>query len=129
MMISSAGASDPYAAAAALDRQLRSSNFDPGDSSSDGSAPDASPDVVVTLSKGSAPPSTYDASGKMSGAPTLDQMGANAPDSLAKATESHGDDDDSSPDATSASSSTSASTSTDDSSADASVDEDAAVPA
>ena len=125
MMISSAGASDPYAAAAALDRQLRSSSFDPGDSSSDGSTPDASPDVVVTLSKGSSSsPSTYDASGKMSGAPTLDEMGANAPDSLAKATESHGDDD-SDPDATSASSSTSA----DDSSADASVDEDAAVPA
>ena len=128
MMISSAGASDPYAAAAALDRQLRSSNFDPDDSSSDGSAPDASPDVVVTLSKGSASPSTYDASGKMSGAPTLDEMGANAPDSLAKATESHGDDDSDS-DAASASSSTSASTNTDDSNADASVDEDAAVPA
>ena len=127
MMISSAGASDPYAAAAALDRQLRSSNFDPGDSSSDGSTPDAGPDVVVTLSKGSASsPSTYDASGKMSGAPTLDEMGANAPDSLAKATESHGDDDDSSSDATSASG---ASSGSDDASADASVDEDAAVPA
>ena len=129
MMISSAGASDPYAAAAALDRQLRSSNFDPGDSSSDSSAPDASPDVVVTLSKSSSSsPSTYDASGKMAGAPTLDDMGANAPDSLAKATESHGDDDADS-DATSASSSTSASASSDASSADASADEDAAVPA
>ncbi len=125
MMISSVGASDPYAAAAALDRQLRSSNFDPGDSSSDDGTPDASPDVVVTLSKGSSSsPSTYDASGKMSRAPTLDEMGANAPDSLAKATESDGDDD-SDPDVTSASSSTGTSTSPD----DASVDEDAAVPA
>ena len=123
MMISSAGASDPYAAAAALDRRLRSSNFDPGDSSSDSSTPDASPDVVVTLSKGSSSTSTYDASGKMAGAPTLDDMGANAPDSLAKATESQGDDDDS--DATSASSSTNASASSDASSAD----EDAAVAA
>jgi hypothetical protein len=129
MMISSAGASDPYAAAAALDRQLRSSKFDPDESSSDGAAPDASPDVVVTLGKASSSPAAYDASGRMSGAPTLDDMGANAPDSLAKASESHGDDDDADSDATSASSSTGASASTDDSSSDASVDEDAAVAA
>ena len=116
MMISSAGASDPYAAAAALDRRLRSSNFDPGDSSSDGSAPDASPDVVVTLSKGSSSTSTYDASGKMAGAPTLDDMGANAPDSLARAVETDGDDD-----------ATTASEGADDAPVDA--DEDAAVAA
>ena len=54
------------------------------------SAPAAGPDVVVTLRQGPASaPSTYDASGRMAGGgPTLDDWGANAPDSLAKATES-----------------------------------------
>ncbi len=93
MMISPTGASDPYGAAAALDRRLRASSDDAGDSPSDG-ASDASPDVVVTFSKGASSPATYDASGKLSGAPTLDDMGANAPDSLAHATESTHDDAD-----------------------------------
>ncbi len=95
MMISPAGASDPYAAAAALDRQLRSSGNDSGDASSGSVTLESGPDVVVTLSKGSASrsPSTYDASGRMPGAPTLDDLGANAPDSMAHATESHGDVD------------------------------------
>ena len=131
MMISPAGANDPYAAAAALDRQLRSSSSDSGDSSSDATASDSGPDVVVTLSQGtSSAPSTYDASGRMSRSPTLDDMGANAPDSMAKARESDGDDDDaSSTDATSAATAPAASSDDDGSSADASVDEDAAVAA
>ena len=120
MMIPPAGASDPYAAAAALDRQLRASSSDLGDASSADATPDSGPDVVVTLSKDTTPssPSTYDASGRMSGAPTLADMGANAPDSMAKATESDGNDDD-------ASSTSNAASPT----ADASADEDAAVAA
>ena len=127
MMISPAGASDPYAAAAALDRQLRSSGDDPDDSSSGGTTLESGPDVVVTLSKGSASPSpsTYDASGKMPGTPNLDDMGANGPHSMAKASESDHDDD-ASPSAASASGATS---STDDSTADATTDEDATVAA
>ncbi len=93
MMISSSTAADPYAAAAALDRQLRSSGNDAGDAAPDSASPDASPDVVVTLGSGSSSPATYNASGKLSGAATLDDMGANAPDSLAKASESVGGDD------------------------------------
>ncbi|MCK9689157.1 hypothetical protein [Scleromatobacter humisilvae] len=92
MMISPAGASDPYAAAAAFDRQLRSSSSDPGDAAPGSSLVAAGPDVVVTLGKGTPPgSSTYDASGRMSNGLTLDQLGANAPDSLAKASESDGD--------------------------------------
>ena len=120
MMISPAA--NPYAAAAALDRQLRS----PGpsdDPSSDGGTPDGGPDVVVTLSRGAAaPPSTYDASGKLPGAPTLDDLGANAPDSMAQATGSQDGGDD---DATSADSTATSATNAD----DANVDEDAAVAA
>ena len=93
MMISSPSAGDPYAAAAALDRQLRSSGSDAADAPSDSATPDSSRDVVVTLSRGSSAPSTYNASGKLSGTPTLDDMGANASDSLAHATESDGNDD------------------------------------
>ena len=88
MMISPAGANDPYAAATALDRQLRSPSGDAG-ASSDGAA-DASPDVVVTFSQGASAPATYDASGRLPGAPTLDDLGANRPDSLARATEAVG---------------------------------------
>ena len=119
MMISPAGASDPYAAAAALDRQLRASSSDLGDASSADSTQDSGPDVVVTLSKGttSPSPSTYDASGRMSGAPTLADLGADAPDSMAKATESDGDGG--------ASGTSNAASPT----ADASADEDAAVAA
>ena len=87
MMISPTGASDVYAAAAALDRQLRASSDDAGDATS-GSAPgDAGPDVVVTFSQGASTPATYDASGRLPGAPSLDDLGANKPDSLARATE------------------------------------------
>ena len=119
MMISPPSAGDPYAAAAALDRQLRSPDGDAGAASSDSVTLESGPDVVVTLSRGSSSPGTYDASGKLSGAPTLDDMGANAPDSMAHATES--DAGASAPDATSASPPAS------DASAD--VDQDAAVPA
>jgi hypothetical protein len=123
MMISPAA--NPYAAAAALDRQLRSPG-PPGDASSDNGRPDGGPDVVVTLSPGaSAPPSTYDASGKLPGAPTLDDLGANAPDSMAQAKESQDDGDD---DATSADS-TAAATGSASADSNANVDEDAAVAA
>src|SRR5476649_2638363 len=97
MMISSPTAADPYAAAAALDRQLHSPSSDVDDAAPDSVSLDSGPDVVVTLSSGSSSPATYNASGKLSGAPTLDDMGANAPDSLAKASESA---DDAAPDAT-----------------------------
>lgn len=116
MMISSPSAGDPYAAAAALDRQLRSSGSAVADAPSDSAEPDSGPDVVVTLSRGSSAPSTYNASGKLSGSPTLDDMGANAPDSLARAVESDGGDD-----------ATTASDGADDAPVDA--DEDAAVAA
>ena len=103
MMISPTGASDVYAAAAALDRQLRSSSDDAGDATS-GSAPgDSGPDVVVTFSQGASTPATYDASGRLSGAPTLDELGANRPASLARATEAiAGDADDADDDASDA---------------------------
>jgi hypothetical protein len=94
MMISPTGASDVYAAAAALDRQLRSSSDDAGDATS-GSAPgDSGPDVIVTFSQGASTPATYDASGKLPGAPALDELGADKPDSLARATEALADDAD-----------------------------------
>ena len=87
MMISPTGASDVYAAAAALDRQLRSPGDDAGDATS-GSAPgESGPDLVVTFGRGASTPAIYDASGKLPGAPTLDDLGANKPDSLARATE------------------------------------------
>ena len=119
MMISPPSADDPYAAAAALDRQLRSPGGDAESASSDSVTLESGPDVVVTLSKGSSSPSTYNASGKLSGAPTLDDMGANAPDSMAHATES--DAGAFTPDATSASSGAS--------DANADVGQDAAVAA
>jgi len=96
MMIASSSAGDPYATAAALDRALRSGSAPGfgGAAPSDDAPPDAGPDVVVSLSGGaSAPPSTYDASGRMAGAPTPGDMGADAPDSMARATESDGGDD------------------------------------
>ncbi len=120
MMISSPSAGDPYAAAAALDRALRS---DPGPGA-DGGPPSgdsplqSGPDVVVSLSSGaSSPPATYDASGRMGGAPTLEDMGANAPDSMAHATETYNSTD--APASASAPAAADAS----------SVDQDAAVPA
>lgn len=126
MMISSPGASDPYAAAAALSRPSQSSASDSsgsGDSSSDSSVVASGPDVIVTLGQGSPAASTYNASGKMPGAPTLDDLGANAQDSSTKAAESDGAD---SADPTSASS---ASSSSDGSNSNANVDEDSAVAA
>ena len=92
MMISAPSAGDPYSAAAALDRQLRAPAADADDASSGSAATDASPDVVVTLSSGPSAPSTYNAAGRLAATPTLDEMGANAPDSLAHASESVGDD-------------------------------------
>jgi hypothetical protein len=83
MMISPTGAS-PYAAAAALDRQFRQ-----GSDASDDGAPspsaDGGPDVVVTLGQGTSAPSTYDASGKLAGAPaaadaSADDAGSDAGD-------------------------------------------------
>jgi hypothetical protein len=94
MMISAPSAGDPYSAAAALERQLRTpaTDADAGGVSSDGGAADASPDVVVTLSSGPSSPATYNAAGKFAATPTLDDTGANAPDSLAHASESVTDD-------------------------------------
>ena len=93
MMIPPPSAGDAYGAAGALERQLRTpAAVDAGDTSSDSDAPDASPDVVVTLSRGPSSPATYDAAGRLAATPTLDDMGANGPDSLAHATESVGDD-------------------------------------
>jgi hypothetical protein len=85
MMIQSAAASDPVARATSPGSAARS----PG---GDASASTASPDVVVTLGQGASAPDTYNASGRFAAHPTLDDMGANAPDSLAKATESTGND-------------------------------------
>ena len=136
MMISPAA--NPYAAAAALDRQLRGTGA-PDAAPSDSAPPDGGPDVVVTLSQGaSAAPSTYDASGRMPGAPSLDDLGANAPDSMAQATESDDGGDakpDTSTDAASADAGAGATTAATNSdtanSADSSanVDEEAAVAA
>jgi hypothetical protein len=114
MMIPPPSAGDPFQGAAALDRALRSPGAD-SDTPSDSTPLESGPDVVVTLSKPSAAPATYNASGKLSGSPSLGGMGANAPDSMAKAAESGGDDD-------AASDATPASTSA--SSPDASVDVD-----
>ena len=96
MMIPSPCAGGPDAAAAALDRAPRSDGGDGGDASAtEGRTVAASPDVVVTLSQGVPAPSTYDAAGRMSGAPTLDDLGANGPGSLARAMESPGADEES----------------------------------
>jgi len=98
MMVSTPAAGAPYAAAAALDRALRSGNADGGDASASESQTLAGgPDVVVTLSQGVSPPSTYGPSGRMGGTPTLDELGANGPHSMAKATESAGTDNASAP--------------------------------
>lgn len=90
MMIASPSAGDPSAAAAALDRALRSGAAQPddADSSPDDATPGNAPDVVVTLSHGDPAPSTYDASGRMGRRPTLDDLGANGPNSMAHASES-----------------------------------------
>ena len=93
MMIPSVGASDPCAAAAAIDRPSRAAGSDTGAATPDASLVAAGPDVVVTLGQGTPPgSSTYDASGRMSAPMTLDDLGANAPDSLAKTGESDDDD-------------------------------------
>ena len=73
MMIAPTGAS-PYAAASALDRQLRQGS-DASDDDASSPSPDAGPGVVVTLGQGEAAPSTYDATGRLSGA-----SAAGAPD-------------------------------------------------
>lgn len=132
MMISSAAA-NPYAAAAALDRALRAGGAGPDDGAPDApdaGPPDGGPDVVLSLSSGGPPPSsgTYDASGRMGGSPSLAQLGANGPHSMAHASESaddgggdDGDDD--------ASVSAAPTGSPDAASSDARVDEDIATPA
>ncbi len=89
MMISPPTSGDPYAAAAALDRQLRSSSGDGVDAPPDVAAPDGGPDVVVTLGQGPSAPATYNASGRFARAPTLDELGANGPNAMAHATESN----------------------------------------
>jgi hypothetical protein len=119
MMISPAA--NPYAAAAALDRQWRSPGA-PDDAPSGSGPADGGPDVVVTLSQGASPPrSTYDASGRMPGAPSRDDQGAEAPGSMAQASESDGGGDtDASVD------STAAAASPDNAGSSTNVDEDAA---
>lgn len=85
MMISSPTAGASYTASAALDRAAPPAG---PDASSDGDTADASPDVVVTLSGGRPPASsTYDATGRLPGGPSLNEMGANGPKSLATASE------------------------------------------
>jgi hypothetical protein len=90
MMISPAGAS-PYAAAAALDRQLRSGD-DAGTDDGSGAAPDSGPDVVVTLGQRPPAASTYDASGKLAGPPP-DAPTDDAPDNSDDATSTSADED------------------------------------
>jgi len=98
MMVSTPAAGAPCAAAAALDRALRSGNPDGGDASaSESQALGSGPDVVVTLSQGVSPSPTYGPSGRVAGAPTLEELGANGPHSSAKATESPGADNASAP--------------------------------
>jgi hypothetical protein len=98
MMISSPSAGDRYAAAAALDRTLRSgtaASDDAGGPANDTPPTDSSPDVVVTLSQGGgSAPSTYDASGRMGVRPTLDDLGANGPNSMVHASEADAGDAD-----------------------------------
>lgn len=87
-MISSPTAAASYTASAALDRATAPSGPGASATSSDQGAPDASPDVVVTLGAGRpAASSTYDATGRLPGGASLDELGANGPTSLATATE------------------------------------------
>lgn len=88
MMIPPPSAGDPFQAAAALNRAQRSCPAPADASQSDSSGGESGPDVVVTLGKPSGASGTYDKSGKMSAAPSLDDMGANAPDPLAMASDS-----------------------------------------
>jgi hypothetical protein len=123
MMIQSPAASDPVARTASLQQGRRTSDATTGDAS----AAPASPDVVVTLSHGASAPDTYNASGRLDAHPTLDEMGANAPDSLAKASESSGND--AKADSSSATSDASSAAAPAGSGADAKAGQDAAVPA
>ncbi len=102
-MISSPTAGASYTAAAALDRATPQSGA--SNAASDDGPPDASPDVVVTLSGGRPPSaSTYDATGRLPGGPSLNDLGANGPTSLAKASEAiAASDDGDAPDAPDAS--------------------------
>ena len=90
-MISSPTAGASTTASAALGRAAPAGPDAPDAAlatATDDGAPDASPDVVVTLSGGRPPvSSTYDATGRVPGGPSLNDMGANGPKSLAKATE------------------------------------------
>lgn len=120
MMIQSAAASGPVALATAPGSAPRSPRGDASGST-------ASPDVVVTLSQGASAPDTYNASGRFAGQPTLEDMGANAPDSLAKATESSGNG--ASADSSGATSDGSSANATAAAGADANAGQDAAVAA
>ncbi len=80
MMIASSTAADPFAAAAALDRSLRSPDAGAGastDSPSDSTTLDSGPDVVVTLNTPASPPLTYDASGKFGAPPPSNDSASN----------------------------------------------------
>ncbi len=84
MMISSPTAGAPSIAPAALDRAAPAATPDASD---DSSPVDASPDVVVSLGGAKPPAMTYDATGRLPGGPSLNDLGANGPKSLANASE------------------------------------------
>ncbi len=84
MMISSPTAGAPSMAPAALDRAAPPAPPDASDAPSPG---DASPDVIVSLGGAKPPSMTYDATGRLPGGPSLNEMGANGPKSLANASE------------------------------------------
>lgn len=96
MLISSPTAGAPQAAAAALDRPTRAASADAPDADGAPTA-DASPDVVVTISGSRPPASTYDATGRLPGGPSLSELGANGATSLAQATETLSTGDDAGP--------------------------------
>jgi hypothetical protein len=99
MTIPPPSATDPYQAAAALDRALRSPGSDAGDSPFDSVGPDSGPDVVVTLGKPPQAAATYNASGKLPSSEPTDS--ANDDDGAASdATSSAPAADDSSANAT-----------------------------
>ena len=84
MMISSPTAGAPSLAPAALDRAAPPA----APAASDGSSPDdASPDVIVSLGGAKPAAMTYDATGRLPGGPSLNELGANGPKSLANASE------------------------------------------
>jgi hypothetical protein len=97
MTIPPASAANPYQAAAALDRALRSPDSDPGDSPSD---PESGPDVIVTLGQSSQAAATYDASGKLPSSASADSGSDDDDSTTSDATGSASAANDSSADAT-----------------------------